>query len=126
LYHKISLEGTHPRVFLRLEGTHLSTQYGVFYSGHDVLLRSKAKLYRATRDRKGLLEVFKRLPQADDLLRKPILSRDGGNIGSILSPHDVSLMKTVKLRNKEGSSLLLLRYSILQVAPRTSARTRLS
>ncbi len=41
---------------------------------------------------------------------------DGGtrcSIGSVLSPHNGSLMKAVKLRKKEGSSLLLLRYSIL-------------
>ena len=36
------------------------------------------------------------------------------NIGSVLSPHDVSLMKAVKLRKKEGSSLLLLRYFFLE------------
>ena len=56
-------------LFLRLEGTHLSAQGGVFYSGHDALLRVKAKLFSATRDRKGLLEVFKRLPMRDDLPR---------------------------------------------------------
>ena len=45
-------------LFLRLEGTHLRTQRTIFYSGHDALLRVKAKLLSATRDRKGLLEVF--------------------------------------------------------------------
>ena len=84
-------------LFLRLEGTHLGTQYGVFYSGHDTLMC---------------------LSQDEDLLRqlsKPFLNRDVGNctIGSVLSPHDVRLMKTFKLWNKEGSSLLLLRYSVL-------------
>ena len=49
-------------LFLRLEGTHLGTQYGVFYSGHDALLHVKTKLFIAVRDRKGLIEVFKRLP----------------------------------------------------------------
>ena len=105
----------------------ISVRNTEFYSGHDALLRAKAKLFSATRDRKGLLEVFKRLPQVDDLLSKPILRDAGnGNIGSVLSPHDVSLMKAVKLRKKEGSSLLLLRYSVLRNAPRTSPRTRLS
>ena len=61
-------------LFLRLKGSHLRTQYGVFYSGHDALLRVKAKLFRRTRDRKGLLEVFKRLPVLDDLVCKSILS----------------------------------------------------
>ena len=69
-------------------------------------LRVKASLFRETRDRKGLLEVFlrKRLPQADDLVCKRFLSRDGGNcIGSILSPHDGSLVKALKLPTKEES-----------------------
>ena len=82
----------------------------------------KEKLVDTTRDREGLLEVFKRLSQSDDLLSKPILSRHDSdcNIGSVLSPHDVRLMMVVKLRKKEGISLLLLRYSVLLVAPRTS------
>ena len=77
-------------LFLRLEGTHLSTEDGVFYSGHDALLRAKAKLFSATRDCKGLPEVFKRLPVLGDLVCQLILGRDGGNcsIGSVLSPHD--------------------------------------
>jgi hypothetical protein len=41
----------------------------------------------------------------EDLVCQPILDRDGGNIGSVLSPHFVSLMKLVELRKKEGSSL---------------------
>ena len=47
-------------LLLRLEGTHLSMQRSVFYSGHNALLRVQAKLFSATRDRKGLLEVFSR------------------------------------------------------------------
>ena len=54
-----------------------------------------------TRDRKGLVEVFKRLPVPDYLLGDPVLSRDGDNIGIVLSPDDFSLMKVVKLRKKE-------------------------
>ena len=64
-------------LFLRLEGTHLRTQRTVLYSsasyGHDALLRVKAKLFSATRDRKGLFEVFKRLSPCDDLLCDPVL-----------------------------------------------------
>jgi len=109
--------------------SHLRTQYRVLPQWPRCA--AKAELFSTTRDRKGLLEVFKRLPQADYLLGKPILSRDDsnsnigsvlspGNIGSVLlSPHDVSLMKAVKLWKKEGSSLLLLRYPVLRIAPRT-------
>ena len=61
-------------LFLRLEGTHLDTQSGVFDGGHYALLRVKAKLFSTTRDRKSLLEVFKRLPPCDDLLCDPVLS----------------------------------------------------
>ena len=82
-------------LFLRLEGTHLGTQYRVFYSVHDVLLRVKAKIFIVTWDHKGLIEVFKRLSQTDDLLSESILRRDdcNCNIGSVLSqtrckPHD--------------------------------------
>ena len=71
-------------LFLRLEDTHLGTQYGVFYSGHDTLLCVKAKMFNATRDRKGLFEVFKRMSQTDDLLSTPILSRDGNNFDKFL------------------------------------------
>jgi hypothetical protein len=68
------------------------------------------------------------MTQTDDLLSKHILSRDGDNcdIGNVLSPHDVRLMKEVNLWNKEGNILLLMRYSVLRVASRTSPHTRLS
>ena len=82
-------------LLLRLEGTHLRTQGGVFDGGHYALLRVKAKLLSATRDRKGLLEVFKRLPQAENLVCKRFLSRDG-NLGSVLTPQ-ISLIEAVKL-----------------------------
>ena len=49
----------------------------------------------------------------------------GGQVGRVLSPHMESFMKLVELRNKESAGLLLLRYSILRVAPRTSPLTRL-
>ena len=48
-------------------------------------------------------QIVKGLPHAENLVCHPILVRDGGNIGSVLSPHDVSLMKAVKPR-KPGES----------------------
>jgi hypothetical protein len=59
---------------------HRNFSDGVFYSGHNALLRAKAKLFNATRDRKGLLEVFERLPVPDYLLGGPVPCPDGGNI----------------------------------------------
>jgi len=56
---------------------------------------------------------------------QPILGRDGGNIGSVLSPHDVSLMKAVNLRKKERSSLLLLCIAVLLAATNSRSRARL-
>ncbi len=56
---------------------------------------------------------------------QPILGRDGGNIASVLSPHDVSIMKAVKLRKKERSSLLLLCIAVLLAVTNTSSRARL-
>ena len=117
-------EGLWGILLLRLEGTLLRTQGGVFDGGHDALLRVKAKVFSATRDRKGLLEVFNRLPQVENLVCKRFLSRDG-NIGSVLSPYDIGLIEVVKLPKKEGSSLLM-RYSILGITPRTSPHPRLS
>jgi hypothetical protein len=106
-------------LFLRLEGTHLHSQGGVFGSDHYTLMCVQATLFRASRDRKSLLEVLKRLSPCDDLLCDPVLRGDGDSIGSVLSPH-ISLIETVKLRNKEGGNLLMLRCTILGVAPRTS------
>ena len=45
---------------------------------------------------KCLLKVFELLKVVEDMVCQPILGRDGGNIGSVFSPHDVSLMKAVK------------------------------
>jgi hypothetical protein len=61
---------------------------------------------------KCLLKVFELLKVVEDMVCQPILGRDDGNIGSVFSPHDVSLMESVKLR-KEGSSLLLLINAVL-------------
>ena len=56
---------------------------------------------------------------------RPGLIRDGDSVGSVLSPR-VGLIEAVKLRKEEGSSLLLLRNTILGIAPRTSPRPRKS
>jgi hypothetical protein len=61
-------------------------------------------MFSTTRDRKVLLE---------------------SNIASVLSPHDVRIMKAVKLRKKERSSLLLLCIAVLLAATNTSSRARL-
>ena len=44
-----------------------------------------------------MFEIFERLSVSDDLLGDPVLTRDDGNIASLLSPHDVRIMKLVKL-----------------------------
>jgi hypothetical protein len=68
-------------------------------------------MFSTVRDRKCLLEIFKGLTHVEDLCQC-ILDRDGDNIGNVLSPDDVSLMKTVKLE-KEGISLLLMWITVL-------------
>jgi hypothetical protein len=55
-------------LFLRLEVGHLCSKERVLSGGNDALLRVTTELLSATRDHKGLLEVFKRLSQTDDLL----------------------------------------------------------
>ena len=54
----------------------------------------------------------------------PLLQGDGGQVGSVLSPHMESLMKLVELRKKKRAGLLLLRYPVLRIAPRMSPHTR--
>jgi hypothetical protein len=49
----------------------------------------------------------------EDLVCQPILGRDGGNIGSVLFPHDVSLFEAFKLRKKKSAGLLLLCIAVL-------------
>ena len=110
-------------LFLRLEGTHLHSEVGVFDGGYYTLLCVKAKLFRAPRDHKSLLEVLKRLPPCDDLLCDPAMSRDDDSVGIVLSPH-ISIIEVVELRKKEGS-ILLLRCTILGIAHRTSPHPRL-
>ena len=60
-----------------------------------------------------------------DLVCQPILGRYDVNIGNVLSPHDVRLMKTVMRRKKEGNILLLLCITVLLTATNTSSRARL-
>jgi hypothetical protein len=62
-----------------------------------------------------LLEIFKGWPHAEDLKGDLTLCRDGSdsNVGSVLTPHNVSLMEAVELRNGEGRVLLLLRGTVL-------------
>jgi hypothetical protein len=56
-----------------------------------------------------------------------MLKGDGGdgNIGSVLFPHKEGLIEPVKLREKERSSLLLLRDSVLRATSTTSPYTRM-
>jgi hypothetical protein len=84
-------------------------------SSDTALLRTQAKLLNTARDRKGQLEIFNGLPHAEDLKGDPILCRDGSNsnVGSVLTPHNVSLMEAVELRNNECRVLLLLRGTVL-------------
>ncbi len=83
------------------------------------------QLLCTARDRKCLLEVFKRLPMRDDLLRDPVLGGDGGNIRGVLSPRVVGFMKLGKLRKKKRASLLLVCITVLLTATDTSSRPRL-
>jgi hypothetical protein len=57
-------------------------------------------MFSATRDRKGLIEMFKGSLHTEDLVCQPILGRDASdmNVGSVLSPHNGCLMETVELR----------------------------
>ncbi len=61
-------------LFLRLEGTHLHTQGGVFDGVYYTLLRVKVKMFSETRDIKSLSEVFKRMSPCDVLLCDPVLT----------------------------------------------------
>jgi hypothetical protein len=42
-----------------------------------------------------------------------VLRRDGGHVGSVLSPNMVGFMKPGKLRKKKRASLLLLCITVL-------------
>jgi hypothetical protein len=53
------------------------------------------------------LKVFK------DLHGQTVLKRDGGHVGSVLSPEKVAFMKPGKLRKKKRAGLLLLCITVL-------------
>ena len=78
-----------------------SLEYGVFYSDHDTVLCVDMQLH---------IVVIVPVQNSNSFLNR---DDDNYNIGSVLSPHDVRLMKVVDLRKIEGSNLLLLRYSVL-------------
>ena len=107
---------------MRLEVGHLRPKDRVLSGGNDALLRAQAELFGTTRDRKRKFEVLKGLPVLDDLVCKPILCRDGSNsnIWKRPPPHKEFLMEAVELRNKEGSSLVLLRDCVLRAASTSS------
>jgi hypothetical protein len=82
-------------------------------SGDDALLRAKAELFSTPRDRKCLLEVFESVPVFKDLHGQTVLRRDGGHVGSVLSPHKIGFIKPGKLRKKTRAGLLLLCITVL-------------
>ena len=59
------------------------------------------------------VEIFKEWTHDEDLVCQDILDQDGDNIGRVLSPHDVRLMKVVKLKKKTWNSLLLLCITVV-------------
>ena len=87
-------------LFLRLKVSHLCPADKIL-----ALLRAKTDLFRTTRDRKRKFEVFEGLPVFKDLYGHPVLRRDGGHVGSVLSQHMVGFMKSGKLWNKKRSCL---------------------
>jgi hypothetical protein len=48
-----------------------------------------------------------------DLHGQTVLKRDGGHVGSVLSPQKVAFMKPGKLRKKKRAGLLLLCITVL-------------
>jgi hypothetical protein len=85
----------------------------VLSGGNDALLRAKAELFSTTRDRKRKFEVPEGLPVFKDLHGQPVLSRDVGHVGSVLSPHMVGFMKPGKLWKKKRAGPLLLCITVL-------------
>jgi len=62
----------------------------------------KAELLSTARDGDGFLEYLKSSPVLEDLCCQSLLGRDGGIVGSVLSPHEECLIEVVELRKKEG------------------------
>ena len=100
-------------LFLGLKVGHLCPKDRVLSGGNDALLRAKAELFSTTRDRKRKSEVPEGLPVFKDLHGYPMLRRDVGHVGSVLSPPMVGFMKLGKLRNKKRAGLLLLCITVL-------------
>ena len=73
----------------------------------------KTELFRKMRDRKRKFEVLEVLPVFTDLYGDPVLRRDGGQVGIVLSPHMVGFIKLGKLRKKKRTGLLLLCITVL-------------
>ena len=111
--------------------SHEHRSMGVLYRSDNTLFGARVECFGTTSYRKRLLEWFEGCQwlMIFCVIMSPILNRDGSdyNIGSVLSrvPHKVWLMKTFKLRNEEGRSLLLLRDSVLRGASTTSPHTNL-
>jgi hypothetical protein len=62
-----------------------------------------------------LIEIFKGWAHDEDLKGDRMLCRDdsNNNVGSVLNPHNVSLMETVELWKWEGCVILVLRGTVL-------------
>ena len=60
-----------------------------------------------------MLEDFESMPVFKDLYGHPVFRRDGGHVGSVLTPHMVGFMKPGKLWNKKRTCLLLLCIPVL-------------
>jgi hypothetical protein len=73
-------------LFLRLKAGHLSPKDRVLNSSDNALLYAKAELFSTTRDRKRKCEALEGLPVFKDLYGNPVLRRDGGHVGVVLSP----------------------------------------
>ena len=86
---------------------------------------AKVDLFRTTRDRKRKFEVPKRLPVLKDLYGHPVLNRDVGHVGSVLSPHMVGFLKSSQLWKKKRTNLLLLCITVLLTPTNTSSHVRL-
>jgi hypothetical protein len=65
-------------------------------------------MFHTERVCKCLFEILEGFPHDEDLVCQPIFYCNGVNIGSILSPHNVGLMKPGKLWKKKRLDLLIL------------------
>jgi hypothetical protein len=90
-----------------------------------ILLKTCLKSLLLNLSSPSLIEIFKGLSHTEDLVCQSILDRDGGNIGIVHSPHDISLLETVKLLKKKGYIFLLLCITVLLTVTNTNSRVRL-